>query len=269
MSTNPMPGLRDFHPGDEPAEVADQLRRKGVAIVRRLVPEAELTPLRSALEELLESSPLGEHRYVGLRTRRTQRLFARTRAADALATDPFVLAVLEDLLGEIQLTAPAAIELLPGEEAGHWHHDDHFYRFARPHPDLVCNVITAIDAFTAVNGATEVVVGSNQWRQAREPGATDRILRAEMAPGDAVLFTGRTVHRWGSNDSDSSRIGLALEYAAAWLRPQETMTLSVPPAIAATTPERLQALLGYAMTSSGLGHVGGRTPDVVLTDAGR
>jgi ectoine hydroxylase-related dioxygenase (phytanoyl-CoA dioxygenase family) len=255
-----------FDPSDAPEDVVTTLQAKGVAIVRDLIVGDELDRLAADLRRILDESAVGDHEYLGLATRRTGRLLAKTRHADRLATDPFVLAVLEGLLGEVQLTAPSAIELLPGEEAGWWHYDDRFYPLGRPHPDVVCNVLVAIDPFTEANGATRVAIGSNQWRVPRDPRPSDRVIVAEMDAGSAVLMTGATTHSAGANTTDRSRVGLAMEYASAWLRPQETLTLSVPPSIAVGLPPRLQQLLGYGATAEGLGHVGGLPPSVVLDE---
>lgn len=261
-----MTTCRRFTRDSDPTAIVEALRFDGAVFVDGLVDAATLGRLRVDLQAILADSAVGHHEYLGYRTRRTGRLFAKTRAADAVAVDPFVLRILEDLMGEIQLTAPSAIELFPGEVAGHWHHDDEFYPLSRPHPDVVCNVLVAIDDFTAANGATRVVPGSNRWDVPGDPTPNDPIDIAELAAGSAVIMTGATIHAAGANTTDKPRIGLALEYAAAWLRPQETLTLSVPPAIAVQAPKRLQELLGYGSTSTGLGHVGGAEPSVVFEE---
>ena len=49
----------------------------------------------------------------------------------------------------------------PGEAAQGPHHDDSFYKVARPRAPLGISMIAAIDDFTADNGATEIVPGSH------------------------------------------------------------------------------------------------------------
>jgi ectoine hydroxylase-related dioxygenase (phytanoyl-CoA dioxygenase family) len=57
---------------------------------------------------------------------------------------------------------------------------------------------------------------------------------------------------------------VAIEYAVAWVRPQETQLLAVPPALARELPPRLQALLGYDIYPPFVGYVDGRHPRRLL-----
>jgi ectoine hydroxylase-related dioxygenase (phytanoyl-CoA dioxygenase family) len=55
-----------------------------------------------------------------------------------------------------------------------------------------------------------------------------------------------------------------MEYVAAWLRPQETQLLVVPPQLARQLPPRLQELLGYSIYPPFVGYVDGRHPRTVF-----
>jgi ectoine hydroxylase-related dioxygenase (phytanoyl-CoA dioxygenase family) len=61
-------------------------------------------------------------------------------------------------------------------------------------------------------------------------------------------------------------MGVLLEYAAGWLRQQETHTLAVPPEIVRTLEPRLQELLGYNIHPPFVGYVDGRHPRRLLED---
>lgn len=261
--------IPEFAVVDDASAVIDCLRLKGAAIVHGLIGGDELASLRAELRRILDLSPVGRHELQGLRTRRTGRLLAHTRSADSLITHPFVLDVVEGLIGEVLLSGPSAVELLPGQEEGPWHHDGFAYPFERPHVDVLCNVLVAIDRFEAANGATRVALGSNHWRTARPPSERERVLVAEMPAGSALFLAGTTMHAAGTNSTERSRIALGIEFAAAWLRPQETLTLSVPPTIAVHAPPRLRELMGYSVTQFGIGHVGGEYPSVVFDELGR
>lgn len=261
--------IPEFTVDDDPQAVIGCLRMKGAAIVHGLTGGDELASLRAELRRILDRSPLGRHELQGLRTRRTGRLLAHTRSADALIIHPFVLGVVEGLLGEVLLSGPSAVELLPGQTEGPWHHDGFAYPFERPHADVLCNVLVAIDRFEEANGATRVVLGSNHWRAARVPTEREKVLVAEMPAGSALFLAGTTMHAAGTNRTERSRIALGIEFAAAWLRPQETLTLSVPPAIAVHAPPRLRELMGYSVTERGIGHVGGEFPSVVFDELDR
>ena len=60
---------------------------------------------------------------------------------------------------------------------------------------------------------------------------------------------------------------MILEYAAAWLRPQDNHVLAVPPELVATLPEPLQELLGYNIYPPFVGYVDGRHPRRTLSSA--
>ena len=79
-----------------------------------------------------------------------------------------------------------------------------------------------------------------------------------------MFSPGSLWHGGGANRSDAPRLGVILEYAAAWLRAQETHLLAVPREVAAALPERLQELLGYNIYPPFVGYVDGRHPRRVL-----
>jgi ectoine hydroxylase-related dioxygenase (phytanoyl-CoA dioxygenase family) len=115
------------------------------------------------------------------------------------------------------------------------------------------NTIWAVTDFTAENGATRVVPGSNNWDPERraEP---DEICQAEMRAGSVLVYSGSVIHSGGTNTSKSDRMGLNITYCLGWLRQEENQYLSCPPEIAKDFTPELQALLGYAMGSYALGY---------------
>jgi ectoine hydroxylase-related dioxygenase (phytanoyl-CoA dioxygenase family) len=89
-----------------------------------------------------------------------------------------------------------------------------------------------------------------------------------MPAGSMVFYTGSIWHGGGANHTDRPRLGVILEYVAAWLRPQENHVIGVPPDVVATLPERLQELLGYNIFPPFVGYVDGRHPRRFLPRAG-
>ena len=79
-----------------------------------------------------------------------------------------------------------------------------------------------------------------------------------------MFYLGSLWHGGGANQTAAQRLGVILEYAASWLRPQENHCLAVPREVAAKLPERLQELLGYNIYPPFLGYVDGRHPRRVL-----
>lgn len=245
---------------DEPLRA---IEATGYAILPHAIGPRELAAARTELLRILETTPTGRSEFEGFRTRRIYALFAKTRALDALATHPTVLALLDVLLGHYQLSAPAAISIGPGEKAQRLHRDDSIYPVARPHPHLVVNAMWALDDFTPENGGTCIVPRSHTRVDDAPPPETD-VVAVSMPAGSALVYVGSLWHGGGANHSARDRLGVAMHYAAAWLRPAENFTLAVPPALAATLSERMQALLGYDVAPPFLGNVDGRHPRKLL-----
>jgi len=206
------------------------LERDGYCAVEGLLPPDGLAAARASLAEVLAATPEGRNDFEGFRTQRVYALFAKTRAFDGPATHPLLLGVLDRVLGHYQLSAPTGIQIGPGEKAQFLHRDDQIYPLPPTYPDVVVNTMWALDDFTEANGATRIVPGSHLW-------------------------------------TDRPRLGVILEYAAAWLRPQENHLLAVPREVAAELPERLQELLGYNIYPPFVGYVDGRHPRRSLTQS--
>jgi ectoine hydroxylase-related dioxygenase (phytanoyl-CoA dioxygenase family) len=244
-------------------DVVGQLEASGYAIVEQALPRAEALTIGAELRRLLDGVPKGRNFFEGFETRRLYAPFGKTRVLDPLATHPLVLGALERVLGEhLQLSGPTGIEITPGEVEQVLHRDEDIYPVPRPHPQLVANVMWAFDDFTRANGATRLVPGSHHTVEPPPPDAP--LVYAEMPAGSVMLYVGSLWHGGGANSTDATRLGVAIEYVAAWLRPQETQLLAVPPDVARTLPKRLRELLGYNVYPPFLGYVDGRHPDRVL-----
>jgi ectoine hydroxylase-related dioxygenase (phytanoyl-CoA dioxygenase family) len=240
-------------------EIVTTLRQDGYAVIPGAIGSGVIACAKAELQAILERVPAGRDDFEGRRTRRVYALFAKTRSLDQIAVHPLVLSVLDRVLGQYQLSAPAAIAIGPGEAAQPLHPDDAIYPIPRPHDELVVNVMWPLDDFTTANGATRIVPGSHRWVDAR-PGPTTPTVAVEMSAGSALMYLGSVWHGGGSNRTDEVRLGVVMHYAAGWLRPVESHLLAVPPDIARTTPERLQELLGYNIYPPFIGYVDGCHP---------
>jgi ectoine hydroxylase-related dioxygenase (phytanoyl-CoA dioxygenase family) len=240
--------------------VVSDLSRDGYSVVESLLPADEAAAVRAGLRAVLDETPLGRNDFEGYRTRRIYALFAKTRAFDALAVHPLLLGVLDAVLGpSYQLSAPTGIEIGPGEKAQFLHTDDAIYPLPRPHPEVVLNTMWALDDFTLDNGATRVVPGSHRWTD-RQPVDPDETVPVTMPAGSVLFLVGNLWHGGGANRTDVPRLGVLLEYAAGWLRPQENHVIAVPPETVRTLDPRLQELLGYGIHPPFVGYVDGRHP---------
>jgi ectoine hydroxylase-related dioxygenase (phytanoyl-CoA dioxygenase family) len=248
-------------------QIVEAMTADGYCIVEGVLSPDEAAATRAALVEILEATPTGRNDFEGYNTRRIYALFAKTRAFDALALHPLLLAVLDKVLGpSYQLSAPTGIEIGAGEKAQVLHTDDGIYPLPRPHPDVVLNTMWALDDFTVDNGATRVVPGSHRWAD-RLPVDPDETVTVTMPAGSVLFIVGTLWHGGGANRTDRPRLGVLLEYAAGWLRQQENHLLAVPRDVVRTLDPRLQELLGYGIHPPFVGYVDGRHPRRVLEES--
>jgi ectoine hydroxylase-related dioxygenase (phytanoyl-CoA dioxygenase family) len=239
------------------------LATDGYTVLDGLLTTEQVATARADLERILEHTPYGRDDFEGRRTQRVYALFGKTRALDGLATHPRVLALLDDVLAEYQLSAPTAISIGPGEGHQPLHPDDAIYPLPRPHQELVVNVMWPLEDFTEANGATRIVRGSHRWTD-RIPTPETPTTAIELRAGSALVYLGSVWHGGGANTTAAPRLGVVMHYARAWLRPVENHVLVVPPELARTLPPRLQELLGYNVASPFVGYVDGRHPRKML-----
>jgi ectoine hydroxylase-related dioxygenase (phytanoyl-CoA dioxygenase family) len=246
-------------------EVAVRLTRDGYVFVSGLMAGGELQAARGDLGRVLAATPTGRNAFEGFGTQRVYALFAKTRTFDRAAVHPLLLDVLDRVLVQYQLSAPVGIRIGPGETAQVLHRDDAIYPLPEPHPTVVVNTMWPLDEFTEANGATRLIPGSHLWEPGRQPAASDEVVAATMSPGTVMFYLGGLWHGGGANRTARPRLGVILEYAAGWLRPQENHCLAVPRAVVRDLPGRLQELLGYGIYPPFVGYVDGSHPRKVLS----
>ncbi len=245
-------------------DVARRLISDGYVTVSGVLSDGEAEAARADLGRILDRTPAGRNAFEGFATQRVYALFAKTRTFDQVAVHPLLLEVLDSVLGHYQLSAPVGIRIGPGEHAQVLHRDDAVYPLPQPHPLVVVNTMWPLDEFTEENGATRFIPGSHRWEPGRQPAADDPVLTAAMSPGSVMFYLGSLWHGGGANRTTRPRLGVILEYAVSWLRPQENHCLAVPRSVARQLPERLQELLGYNIYPPFLGYVDGSHPRKVL-----
>ncbi|MGH9136489.1 MAG: phytanoyl-CoA dioxygenase family protein, partial [Acidimicrobiales bacterium] len=225
-------------------EIVEALGSDGYCAVHGMLGADDVIRARASLADVLAATPAGRNEFEGYHTRRVYALFAKTRAFDQPAIHPLLLGVLDELLRHYQLSAPTGIEIGPGEKAQVLHRDESIYPLPPDFPDVVLNTMWALDDFTESNGATRLVPGSHRWGE-RWPGPDDEVVDAVMPAASVLFYVGKIWHGGGANRTERPRLGVILEYVAAWLRPQENHLLAVPRDTVAQLPERLQELLGF------------------------
>ena len=247
-------------------DVVRALCDEGCAVVERFLDPAKVASLKEELAPHREATPEGRNDFEGFATRRVYALFAKVRGFDELAVHPLLLGVLDEVLGHYQLSGPVGIDIGPGESAQGLHRDDVVYPIPWPHQQVVLNTMWALDDFTAANGATVIVPGSHQTSPMDRPDDAEAVP-ATMPAGSVMFYVGTVWHGGGSNHTDERRLGVILEYCAAWLRAQENHVTAVPVELMKTLSPRLQELLGYNIFPPFLGYVDGRHPRRTLTSS--
>lgn len=248
------------------AERWARFQRDGYAVFENVLDSTHLESIRSALAPFLgDTGKSGRNDFEGFRTNRVYALLAKGDVFVDLALHPIALAFAEAELGKTcLLSACLAINLQPGETVQPWHTDDGAIDVPRPRAAFGVSAFWAIDDTTVENGATEIIPGSHLWDEAslkaRLSGDQPDVVRLVMPAGSLALTKGNLVHRGGANRTDKSRCIITPQYCVGWARPLETMTLAVPPQIAAKLPVRAQELLGYSIHGAFMGYVDGVHP---------
>lgn len=255
------------------AELAAALTEHGSAIVERLAPAGLCDRVAAELAPWIDRTPMGGDDFSGRSTRRTGALLARSPSSVEMIAHPTVLGAVEQVLGQgnarFQLHLTQAISIGPGSPAQQLHRDQWCFDF-HPFPldlDVEVSSIWALDDFTEANGATHVVPDSH--RTQGMPYTEADTERAVMPRGSIVLYLGSTVHGGGANTTDQVRTGVNVDYSLAWLRQEENQYLSVPREVAATLPEPVQRLMGYALGAYALGYVDDARDPITVLDPDR
>ena len=185
-----------------------------------------------------------------------QNVLAKTDVVDEVGTNAVLRAAVAGVLGRDFILNAGAVAMSPdpGCDPQGLHRDDGFFAlFPRPHLPLVVTAAIALDDFSAENGGTQVVPGSNTWPADRQPEAGE-IKLCEMPAGSMLLWDGALLHGGGGNrTADQSRRTITFNYTRGWLRTQFNQYLSVPRERVLKMPAALQTDLGYHHSALGLG----------------
>jgi ectoine hydroxylase-related dioxygenase (phytanoyl-CoA dioxygenase family) len=240
-------------------EICAALGDDGCVVVDNVVRPEVMDEVARELRPFAENTPLGPDDFSGRRTRRTGGLIARSPKSRELVMHPVVLGAVGKMLGHatsFQLHLTQIISIGPGEPAQTIHRDQwafDFFPFPRGY-EVQCNTIWAMTDFTAENGATRVIPGSNHFDDKLRFTEADT-EPAEMSKGSVLFYTGSIYHGGGANRSKEIRTGINITYNVSWLRQEENQYLSVPLEIARTLPVDLLRLMGYRLGAYALGYV--------------
>lgn len=264
-------------PGFDVESHVQRMNAVGYTVIEDFLSPERIVAVRQGLAPYLTTHE-GRNNFEGYKTERVYTLVARGKVFEDIVEDPRVMALCDRYLQQpYLLTASQAICIQPGETPQPIHADDLFYRVPRPRPPISVSTVVAVDAFTALNGGTEIIAGSHTWPDAQiagiYEGATpaeadsptredlERQLKPAVIPAGACLvFLGTLLHRGGANRSDAPRLAFSNQYCEPWARTQENFYLGVPIEQARRMSPRVQSMLGYSIWPPFMGQVSASHP---------
>ena len=275
--------LSPLLPDQDVAGLSAAFDTQGFCVIPELLHVRQLERQREALAPCVDDGLMGWNMFEGRRTHRIYAMLAKDPVFAELVAHPVSLAWAEHYLGpSCLLSACLAIHLQPGEFAQPWHTDDGHTSLTPPHDLRGISTFRALDDTTVENGATEVLPGSHLWSETEfpgalkdqdfeidedetgDPGAHPDAVKVTVPVGSLMIARSDLWHRGGANRSATARCFVTPQYCSGWLRPLESMLLSVPPERAAALPERVRELLGYSIHPPFMGYSDGMHPQRVL-----
>lgn len=249
-----------------PTDVATHLRRierDGYTVVENAIDTDLVTGLRrelSRLEHTLGVVPAA-NAFEGVRTTRIYNLLDHGSLFEQIPIHPSVLPLCEQILDPgLLVSSLSSIAIGPGESAQPIHADDQVLPIPKPHPPTVCNTMWALTDFTEANGATRVIPGSHRADSSPDLSARYDSIPAEMPEGSVLVWHGSLWHGGGANTTSATRVGIAMNYCAGYIRQQENQQLGLSRDTVSRFPRRLQELVGYGIYRGLIGHIDKQIP---------
>ncbi len=225
------------------------------ALLWRLAEDDGARPASGATEAVADVESVLPMRAPVATQKRVWNLIEKGAAFRAMAEEPRMLAILEDVLGhDFVLCAIQGSVNLPGAPQQDPHVDYPFWdlydsaRFPRGFNasfHMQVETIVMLDDFTAENGATALVPGSHKRCVWPDADAFERSYIQVCGPsGSLLMFIAPTWHAGRANRSAAPRSALLGSYLCKFIRPLEDFRRCVSPATLAQCSERLRYLLG-------------------------
>jgi ectoine hydroxylase-related dioxygenase (phytanoyl-CoA dioxygenase family) len=253
----------------ECTDVAAALRLNGWTILHDVLPRVVIEALAGDLRPIFDRTPFCSGDFYGNHTKRFGSLLRRSGHAASLVQCPEVLAAVEEVLSPwcdtIQLNLAQAIAIHPGAPVQFPHRDQDMWEGVKGEVEYLVNVMWPLVPFTAENGATLLYPGSH-GSTALDENWQGEAVAAECGPGDAILFTGSTLHGAGSNRTLAVRDAVVVSYCLGWLKPYENQWLAYPPSVARSFDPDLAALIGYRQHRPNLGNYEGVCPTILFEE---
>lgn len=250
--------VQRFTPDTPADEILAAFTADGAAIIESLLPPDQLDALVVELGPWIDGTPDGRDDFTGRLTARTGALVARSPLTRPVVMHDLILGLARQFLApyttRIQLHLTQTIKIGPGQGTQPLHRDRLAWGGYIPREiEPQFSTMWALTDFTAENGATRVVPGSNKWDDERRATADEK-TQATMPAGSVLLYSGSVIHSGGENRTEVNRVGANITYCLGWLRTEENQYLSCPPHVAKDLDPELQELMGYTQGEYALGY---------------
>ena len=289
--------IRRYRPTDDMSGAVAEIRRQGVIIVEDLFGRSEMAALAARLDPALDAQTPGGGDFFGNAKRSVNGIFARGRIfAETLLLNERLLELADGILlpekpmatASAPVEAPsmmASIDQAVGPNCHHYHlnatvamqvcegghnqmlHRDEWRYLPYLHrdpegPELTLAFMVAVTDFTAANGATRFIPGSNRYAEGVRPQESD-VVQATMSQGSVAAWLGSVYHGLGSNRTPTPRTGIIFSYGVNYLIQEENQFAAVPADALAELPSRARQLIGYR-SSTALNYIPGLEDTHVL-----
>lgn len=199
------------------------LRGDGFAVLREVIAPDEARRIRAEILARLDCA--NEEANGSLRI---PNLIAAAPPFSQLATNPTILDLAHRVVGrDCRIAALGANVLMPGCSPGGMHVDYPYWAMdpGMPvEPALMLQVIWMMEPFSAENGGTWVVPGSQTWGRypvARE--FDESAIQITGNAGDAIVSHGLLWHRTAANRTDQPRVALLINYSQLTVQPMSQL----------------------------------------------
>jgi ectoine hydroxylase-related dioxygenase (phytanoyl-CoA dioxygenase family) len=193
--------------------------------------------------------------FVGHNTIRFSSLGKVSDAFFDMLDNPVYAALADSILlpncGSYWVNTGQAMLIGPGSPAQQLHRDcDNWPALSQvawpDGPELTLSAMIGLDVVTEELGATRVIPGSHRWPDYADRGTPEMSVPAELNPGDALVYTGKTVHGGGANQTeDRWRLAMHLSFVLGWIVPEESSPIDYTDDELAGRSLRVQRLLGH------------------------
>ncbi|MEU9478703.1 phytanoyl-CoA dioxygenase family protein [Streptomyces sp. NPDC048191] len=243
-------------------EILAVFHEDGGVIIEGLLSPDQVERFNREIEQPLRELAAGskhEDEFVaefhGKNTKRLTNLVTRSETFRGEIIDHDLVHALADAVyleesGSYWMTTAQVIEIGPGNAAQFLHRDlENYFPFigmGPAGPEVTINFLIALTDFSEENGATRVIPRSNHWEDFEDRGTPEQTIPALLRAGDALFFSGKTVHGGGANvTSDEYRRAVGFALNPGYLVGEEAHPFLIDLDLAKTLSQRVQRLIGF------------------------